>query len=116
MAKISNELKTGVAVLGSVLLLLFVFYRIGALTFHPKGYTVKVEFNRIGGVKQFAPVRLSGMEIGELKARNLDTRGNRWSAAFETERDPYFGLDWTRNMAVALARARHPPGCLAAGV
>jgi len=41
----------------------------------------------------------------ELKRRHLELRGNRWSQGYEQARDPYFGLDWARNLASALGRA-----------
>ena len=34
-----------------------------------------------------------------LKHKHLDHRGTAWSAAREDDRDPYFGLDGTRNLA-----------------
>jgi hypothetical protein len=46
------------------------------------------------------------LEIEPLKEKHLDYRGNRWSLRFEDERDPYFGLDWSRNLAVSLWRAQ----------
>ncbi len=45
-------------------------------------------------------------DIDLLKTKHLERRGNRWSDLRETARDPYFGLDWTRNLAVALKSAR----------
>lgn len=42
------------------------------------------------------------MEIRTLKKRQTEIRGHRWSARYETLRDPYFGLDWTRNIAAEL--------------
>jgi len=46
------------------------------------------------------------MDIAKLKTKDPTIRGNRWSERYEAERDPFFGLDWTRNMALALNRAR----------
>ena len=46
------------------------------------------------------------MSVADLKSKHLDERGNRWSARHEDDRDPYFGLDWTRNIAVELADAK----------
>ena len=46
------------------------------------------------------------LAIEPLKEKHLDYRGNRWSLRFEDERDPYFGLDWSRNLAASLWRAR----------
>ncbi len=48
------------------------------------------------------------LSIDELKQKHLDLRGNRWSRPVENERDPYFGLDWTRNIAVALMSVDNP--------
>jgi hypothetical protein len=45
-------------------------------------------------------------DIAVLKERNLDSRGNRWSEALEEAKDPYFGLDWSRNLARTLDAAR----------
>jgi hypothetical protein len=43
--------------------------------------------------------------VAELKRRHPELRGNRWSRGYEVARDPYFGLDWVRNLASALKRA-----------
>ena len=43
-----------------------------------------------------------------MKEKHLDYRGHRWSARREDERDPYFGLDWSRNLAVSLLELEHP--------
>jgi hypothetical protein len=42
--------------------------------------------------------------LDELKKKPLDARGSFISRRFEEERDPFFGLDWSRNIAAALAR------------
>jgi hypothetical protein len=42
------------------------------------------------------------MPIEPLKEKHPDHRGNSWTERFEEERDPYFGLDWIRNIAVML--------------
>lgn len=48
----------------------------------------------------------SYLKIDDLKERQLDVRGNSESEAFEESRDPFFGLDWTRNIAAKLFEAR----------
>ncbi|MFW6223529.1 MAG: hypothetical protein ACOC4A_01445 [Spirochaetota bacterium] len=48
------------------------------------------------------------LPIERLKEKHLDYRGHRWSARREEERDPYFGLDWSRNLAVALLEIENP--------
>lgn len=48
------------------------------------------------------------ISIEALEKRHLELRGNPWSSRYEKERDPYFGLDWSRNLAVALTRLENP--------
>ncbi len=43
-----------------------------------------------------------------MAARHEELRGSSFSQAFERVLDPYFGLDWTRNLAKALMDARIP--------
>jgi len=71
MAKVSNGLKTGAAVMFSVLVLLGIFYRTGDLSFGSKGYTVKTQFGFTAGLKKLAPVNLAGVEVGEVQELNL---------------------------------------------
>jgi hypothetical protein len=75
-------------------------------TAHPAG-----GFNCSGFAKWvidgfYAPLAGKLTDIEFLKRRGLEERGNRWSAPKEESRDPYFGLDWSRNLARALAQAR----------
>lgn len=46
------------------------------------------------------------MDIELLKKKHPNDRGTRWSERIEDARDSYFGLDWTRNCAIALASAQ----------
>jgi hypothetical protein len=47
--------------------------------------------------------RTGGMlPIELLKEKHVDRRGNDWSERYEDDRDPFFGLDWTRNLAAAI--------------
>ena len=77
MAKVSNELKTGVAVLGSVLILAGILYKTGDLNFGKKGYLINTEFSFSGGVKKFAPVNLAGVEVGEVQDLTITYDENR---------------------------------------
>lgn len=43
------------------------------------------------------------LPIEPLKTRHPELRGTRWSRTVEHLRDPFFGLDWTRNLAVHVA-------------
>jgi hypothetical protein len=55
--------------------------------------------------------RGSFMEIDPLKEKHLELRGTGWTTPREEERDPYFGLDWTRNLARTLEATKRgvPP-------
>jgi hypothetical protein len=48
------------------------------------------------------------MPIEPLKEKHLDYRGNSWTERYEEERDPYFGLDWIRNIATMLGPGSDP--------
>ncbi len=52
------------------------------------------------------------LPIDQLKEPHLDHRGNRWSRKVEDVEDPYFGLDWTRNLAVEALRVQSAAGGL----
>jgi len=47
------------------------------------------------------------LDILPLKEKPLELRGNSWSRLSEDLRDPFFGLDWTRNLAVTLESLRN---------
>jgi hypothetical protein len=47
----------------------------------------------------------SYLPIEPLKEKHTELRGHRWSEAQEETRDPYFGLDWTRNLGAAMLSA-----------
>jgi hypothetical protein len=42
------------------------------------------------------------LSIEALKKKHPEARGNRWSDKYEELKDPFFGLDWTRNLAVRM--------------
>lgn len=54
----------------------------------------------------YQPRMGSLMAIDALREKHLDHRGTRWSRRLEETRDPYFGLDWTRNLAREVQAAR----------
>ncbi len=47
-------------------------------------------------------------DIAVLKKKYESLRGSRWTAKIEDSQDPFFGLDWTRNLALAIARLNKP--------
>lgn len=46
------------------------------------------------------PLLGAGLPLEPLRERHRDLRGTSWSSRLEELRDPYFGLDWTRNLAL----------------
>jgi hypothetical protein len=55
------------------------------------------------------PLTGKRLAIDPLKAP-YGERGSSFTEAWERSRDPYFGLDWTRNLAAAAARTLRAPG------
>ena len=47
-----------------------------------------------------SPITGELLSVDELKRPHGDYRGNRWSRKLEELEDPFFGLDWTRNLAI----------------
>ncbi len=43
------------------------------------------------------------MDVETLKRKNIDKRATLLNSILEEERDPYFGLDWTRNIAIKIS-------------
>jgi hypothetical protein len=73
--------------------------------------TSRTGFNCSGFMKWlidgwYAPLTGELTDIDQLKQRHLDKRGTRWTERVEDSQDPYFGLDWTRNLAAALNAAQ----------
>lgn len=69
MAKLSNEVKTGIVVVVAALLLLFLVYKVGGIKVE-KGYELNALFNYVSGLEEKAPVKLAGVTIGEVKKVN----------------------------------------------
>ena len=66
--KTKTELKVGVFVfIGMVILAVFIL-SLGKVRTWASGYQVNFMFNFINGVKKGAPVRFSGVDVGEVKA------------------------------------------------
>ena len=47
-------------------------------------------------------------DITAMKKKDKALRGSRWTAKIEDSQDPFFGLDWTRNLADALTKTINP--------
>lgn len=56
----------------------------------------------------YYPKKGTYIPIDDLKKKYTGLRGNRWSRKLEKKYDPYFGLDWTRNLALKMAKLYDP--------
>lgn len=65
--RMTNEAKTGIVVLVCVVMLLGLLLKVGNFTLFQHGYTIKSQFHYTAGVKKHAPVRLSGVDVGEVR-------------------------------------------------
>ncbi len=74
--KISNETKTGVLVLICLAALVGLLIKVGNFSWFKEGYILKTRFHFTGGVKKSAPIRLSGVDVGEVKNIRLLNEGN----------------------------------------
>ena len=62
------ELKVGIFVLVGVFILTVIILSIGDIDLLEKGYTIRLRFNDVGGLKIGAPVNLLGVEVGEVRS------------------------------------------------
>jgi len=68
---VSNEMKVGVLIVVCIMITIGFLYKTGSLDFKKEGYEVKALFKIVGGVQQSAPVRLAGVEIGQVTGIQL---------------------------------------------
>ena len=50
------------------------------------------------------------LSVDSIKRPHPDFRGNRWSKKVDEVEDPYFGLDWTRNLALEALKVHNSNG------
>ena len=67
MFKVTNEFKTGVMLVVVILILLYFVYAAGGFRVSKEGYELTVLFSFISGLREHAPVRLCGAEVGKVK-------------------------------------------------
>lgn len=66
------ELKVGIFTLFGLLILIFIIISIGDFHIYQKGYKINILFNKVEGLEIASPIRLSGMEVGEVKEMLVD--------------------------------------------
>ena len=65
--KVTNEAKTGIMVLVCLAVFGALILKVGNFALFQHGYTVKCQLHYTAGVKKHAPVRLSGVDVGEVR-------------------------------------------------
>lgn len=65
------ELKVGLFVLIGIIVLSVIVFSIGEFGLIKRGYRILVQFGAVTGVEAGAPVRLSGVEVGQIEAIRL---------------------------------------------
>jgi phospholipid/cholesterol/gamma-HCH transport system substrate-binding protein len=68
MPKITNEFKTGLMLIVVLFIVLVFVYSTGALHFKKEGYSLRVFYDYVSGLREHSPVRLCGAEVGYVKA------------------------------------------------
>ncbi len=71
MDKSKVELKVGVFVFAALVILGIFVFKIGNLKTYGRGYSIKLLFNNVSGVKTGSPVRFSGVDVGEVNQVNI---------------------------------------------
>ncbi|MDP3730623.1 MAG: MlaD family protein [Candidatus Omnitrophota bacterium] len=65
------ELKVGVFIMIGVAILFIIVFSIGDINLVKKGYHIKVDFNFVDGIGPSAPVRVSGVGVGQIDGLKL---------------------------------------------
>jgi len=60
------EMKVGIFIVVAFIILFFIAFSIGDLSIFEKGYTIRVSFGFANGIAESAPVRLAGVDVGEI--------------------------------------------------
>ncbi|MCP4653016.1 MAG: MCE family protein [Candidatus Omnitrophica bacterium] len=72
MKKYGNEFKIGIIVCVALLVLGYMTIKAGDFSFKTEGYHVYVSFDDVAGLEKNAPVRLRGVEVGNVEDIGLN--------------------------------------------
>jgi phospholipid/cholesterol/gamma-HCH transport system substrate-binding protein len=104
MNKKSTEILVGLFVVIGVLALLFLALKAANLASFTNGgdtYTVQARFDNIGGLKNRAPVRSAGVNVGRVTSVVLDTQTYQGVATMEIKKDVLFPKDSSAKILTA---------------
>jgi len=83
MPKITNEFKTGLMLLIVLFIVIVFVYSTGALHFKKEGYTLRVFYDYVSGLREHSPVRLCGAEVGYVKSITIVSDEERTHVAVD---------------------------------
>ena len=83
MPKITNEFKTGLMLLIVLFIVIVFVYSTGALHFKKEGYTLRVFYDYVSGLREHSPVRLCGAEVGYVKTITIVSDEERTHVAVD---------------------------------
>jgi len=89
MRKMDLEFKVGIFVAIGIAVLMSMVFQLKELKFAQQKYTIKVRFDFANGIEVAAPVRVAGVQVGEVK--NIELAENK--EANKTVVDLYVWLD-----------------------
>ncbi|WDT81662.1 MAG: MlaD family protein [Candidatus Manganitrophus sp.] len=86
MKGITTEAKVGVAVLVGLLLLTYMTFKVGGFAFlQEEGYRLKATFSSASGLDRRAPVRVAGVEVGQVESIELVEGGAKVILKLQSE-------------------------------
>ncbi len=65
------ELKVGIFVFSALVVLAVFIFKIGNFKDYGKGYSLRIVFSNVSGVKSGSPVRFSGVDVGQVNRLNV---------------------------------------------
>ena len=89
MKRMDLEFKVGIFVAIGIAIFMSMIFSLKELKYAQQKYTIKVRFDFANGIEPAAPVRVAGVQVGEVK--NIEIVENR--EANKTAVDLYVGLD-----------------------
>jgi len=89
MKRMDLEFKVGIFVAIGIAIFMSMIFSLKELKYAQQKYTVKVRFNFANGIEIAAPVRVAGVQVGEVK--NIEIAENKEEN--RTSVDLYIGLD-----------------------
>ena len=77
--RLTPEVKVGLTIVISLVILTSISMAIGQIDFgQTSGYEFDVIYSRVDGLREGAPVRFAGVNVGKVSAVVLDPEGVQW--------------------------------------